>query len=419
MKPHLLYLSPVTPNPVGNGLAMRAFHNLAALANSHDITLLVIPTGLRSSMPCQETRRLCGNIFILAIRPWHDFTLVLRLLLIKMSGMRVPGRHRPFEFRSLSLQRLRAAAGLLKNKTFEIIHVFRLYLYPYAFFLLRDNRGARIQLDLDDFESRVRRGQSELLKENGYQKWSERMLGEAIAYEGIERNWLHRFDRIFTCSEIDRLRLGKAYGNLPIEVLPNVVTSPGPKTPGTAAEPFVFLCIGAFSYFPNADGLDYLCRQVLPLLWEPKGSEFVFHIIGAGVKWRFRLRRIFDHHIRFLGRVSHIDRCYNGVGAALVPIRTGGGTRIKVIEAIAHRVPVVSTSKGIEGLKLEPGVDVLVGDTPREMAENCRALLTQKDLRERLQANAFAVFQKYYMPENLRPLLAESILPGKDRARLP
>jgi polysaccharide biosynthesis protein PslH len=405
MKPRLLYLSPLAPSPTGSGLAMRAFQNLAALASPYDVTLLIMPTGLRSKAPAAEVRDLCTNVIILGVRPWRDIGLALRLLLLKLAGTFSRGRNRPFEFRSFSPRRLREAERLLAGRHFDVIHVFRLYLGPYALRLRRANPAARIQLDLDDFESRARREQGELSLKNGQRKPGIRWLQEAAAYERIERQWLDRFDRIFTCSELDRQKLREAYGPLPVEVLPNVSAPPARRSERAAARPFVFLFAGTFSYFPNADGLEFLCRRVMPLMASRKENPFVIHVIGAGVNRRLRLRCLFNPHIRFFGRVPSMEKFYDGAGAALVPVRTGGGTRIKIIEAIAHRLPVVSTTKGIEGLTLEPGVDALVGDTPEEMAEHCRVLMEHEDLRERLRANAFTVFNKKYTPQNLKPIL--------------
>jgi glycosyltransferase involved in cell wall biosynthesis len=406
MKPRLLYLSPITPLHTGSGLAMRAFHNLAALSGAYDITLLIIPTGFRSAKPAAEVRALCESIHVMAVGPGNDLSLFLRLVLFKLLGASALGRRRPFEFRSCSRRRLGEAAERVAGKTFAVIHVFRLYLGPYAFRLLRDNPAARVQLDLDDFESRVRRDQSERLRLERRRKRGIRLLLEATAYERLERRWLGRFDRVFVCSDMDRQRLGEAYGDLPIAVLPNVCVPPAPEARRKTGAPFVFLFVGSFSYFPNADGLEYLCGRVLPQMGKRKKNEFVIRVVGGGVDWRTRLRFLFDRRIRFLGRVSRIDRFYDGADAALAPLRTGGGTRIKIIEAIAHRLPVVSTSKGIEGLRLEPGVDALVGDTSEEFAGHCRALMARDSLCDRLRLNAFVAFKKYYTPEILGPILA-------------
>jgi len=383
---------------------MRAFRNLECLAAAYDVTLLVIPTGLRSASPA-EASRLCASIIVLPVRPRKNPPLALRLVLIRILGRSALGRRWPFELRSLTRGRLREAAGLLAGKEFDLIHTFRIYLSPYAFHLRRTNSASIIEIDLDDFESRVRREQSELMRQAGRRKMSMRLQREAEAYERIERRWLGRFDRVFVCSENDRRKLGEAYGELAIEVLPNVIVQPEHRVAERAAAPFVFLFIGTFSYFPNADGLKYLCGRVLPLLRGKNEKPFVIQVVGAGISRWQRLRLLFDRHIRFIGWVPQIETFYNGAGAVLVPIRTGGGTRIKVIEAVAHQLPVISTSKGIEGLKFEPGIDALIGDTPEEIAGCCLALLKDDDLRERLRTNALAVFQKYYRPDNLRPVL--------------
>ena len=97
-----------------------------------------------------------------------------------------------------------------------------------------------------------------------------------------------------------------------------------------------------------------------------------------------------------MGLVDEIDEELARADVEIVPIRSGGGTRVKVIEAFAHRVPVVSTPVGCEGLEVSDGVHLLVADEPGDFAAACARLLRDGVLRERLTQEAYRLyFSKY------------------------
>ncbi|MEW6364179.1 MAG: hypothetical protein AB1714_06025 [Acidobacteriota bacterium] len=173
MRPQLLYLSPLTPAPSGSGLAMRAFHNLRALAVDHDVRLLVIQYGLRVDSAGIHVRSLCREIAVLRLCVPVDATRMAIQRLMRAGGARFgPAPRWPLELRGLSRRRLRAASQVFPGIRFDTIHVFRLYLAPYGFAC--QSRTARtgqapvrLQLDLDEIESRARRSLGDLHRERG------------------------------------------------------------------------------------------------------------------------------------------------------------------------------------------------------------------------------------------------------------
>ncbi len=108
-----------------------------------------------------------------------------------------------------------------------------------------------------------------------------------------------------------------------------------------------------------------------------------------------------------LGYVENLAPSYCEANAVIVPIRGGGGTRIKVLEAFSFRKPVVATSTGVEGIDVESGRGVLIGDTPEEFASHCAAVMTDRRLRERLAENGFSLANLRYSPERLKAIFHE------------
>ncbi len=398
-RPRLLYLSPVMPAPSGSGLAMRAFHNLRALATDHDVWLQVIPHSPRVAAAGSELRRMCQAISVLPLRIPGDTRALLGLVLARARPRHRPRAFvRPPELRALSPRRIRSASQHFAGIPFDVIHVFRLYLAPYGFAHRSQGAAAqagktqaRLQLDLDDVESGTRRSISDCHRARGETAAAASLEREEKLYHRLEARWLPRFDRVFVCSRVDQDRVLESAQPTPVQVVPNIAT-PGtgylPGRPG--ADPFVLLFVGSLGYGPNRDGLSFLLEGVLPVLRARACRPFRIEIVGGGLGlWqRWRLARLPEVTVR--GAVAGLNALYRRSNAALVPIRAGGGTRIKAIEAMAHGVPVVSTTVGIEGLTPRPDVEVLIGDTGSAIADQCCRLMTDPTLGDRIARAASA-----------------------------
>lgn len=125
------------------------------------------------------------------------------------------------------------------------------------------------------------------------------------------------------------------------------------------------LFVGALDYAPNRAGLEWWAREVWPHLpagWPP------LTVVGRG--GRAALGELADHpSLEVIGEVDDLDPYYRAARVVVVPLLHGGGTRLKILEAMAWSIPVVSTSKGAEGLVMSPGRDLVIADSPRRLAE--------------------------------------------------
>ena len=138
-----------------------------------------------------------------------------------------------------------------------------------------------------------------------------------------------------------------------------------------------------------------LCREVLPRLRARSRREVRVDLVGASpapaVRDLARLPGVSLH-----ADVARVAPFYARAGAVAVPLRAGGGTRIKLLEAFAHGVPVASTSVGAEGLDVEAGRHLLVAEEPDGLAEACRRLMDDPTLVERLQSEAHRLVAARY-----------------------
>ncbi len=184
---------------------------------------------------------------------------------------------------------------------------------------------------------------------------------EARALARLERARAARFDHC-TCVT-DRERELFRRHNPSTVTIPNGVAprpEPGPPTRPAAGEPLRLLFVGTQSYEPNRQGLAWFVREVMPLLRERVALSV--DVVGPGQ------RDAALPGVNHLGRVEDLAPCYERAHAAVVPLLAGGGSRLKVLEALAHGVPLVSTSVGVEGFDLVDGEHAMIADDAQGLA---------------------------------------------------
>jgi glycosyltransferase involved in cell wall biosynthesis len=251
-----------------------------------------------------------------------------------------------------------------------------------------------LQLDLDDVESTTHGSLAHLYRLNGIVAESAAEERQAALYEEQEGRLLPKFDRVYVCSASDAARIsGLVRGEL--QVLPNAIRPPLTPVVRRTSHPFTFLFVGTLGYFPNEDAVNWFCRDVLPVIREQAPAPFRVRIVGSGMPPSFAaLARI--EEVRLVGQVQDIAPEYAEADGVIVPIRGGGGTRIKILEAFAYQRPVVSTSAGAEGIDAEAERHLLVGDSASDFAAQSLRLMRDVELRQRLASEAYGLLLAEY-----------------------
>jgi glycosyltransferase involved in cell wall biosynthesis len=292
---------------------------------------------------------------------------------------------------------IEAAPPAYPSDAFDVIHVFRSATLPFAERYLKRDGGRRVEwhLDLDDVESRVQERLARLYERHG--RVTEQSVAERQAKESArqEVEFLGDWDRVYVCSEQDRNELQRRAGRrrAGIVVLPNVVRLPPDPPPAPRSSRPTILYLGTFGYFPNVDAAVWLCREILPVI--RKQSP------GPEVR---ALRHIPE--VEFVGEVPDIAPWYARADLVVVALRAGGATRIKLLEALAYRRPVVSTSIRAEGLDLVDDEHLLIADRGRHFGQQCLRLLGDAGLAARLaEAGRRRVEQRYSL-QDLEPFIA-------------
>jgi len=201
--------------------------------------------------------------------------------------------------------------------------------------------------------------------------------------------------KIIAVSEADAALMRESYGVKECEAVPTGVDADYFRagTPVSALADLVF--VGSMDWAPNIDGIDWFEREVLPLILQRKPDCSVA-IVGR--KPPRAIQELADRHagVQVTGTVPDVRPWLWGSKVSIVPLRVGGGTRLKIFEAMAAGIPVVSTTIGAEGLGARDGDTIRIADAPKDFAEACIALLDNATERERLRDRALQMVTGKY-----------------------
>jgi hypothetical protein len=236
-------------------------------------------------------------------------------------------------------------------------------------------------------------------------------------YRRLQQDLRHRRVDLLTCSTADRSYLG---GGDHVLVVPNGYERKGPPVGRTdVAHVPTILLQGAMRYAPNIDAVRHFSRDILPIVRTLRGqTRFV---VAGAIDDDFRAELSTYDAVEVLGFVPKIEDALEQADLIVAPLRLGGGTRIKVLEAFSHRIPVVSTSIGSEGLDVVSGRELLIADTAQDFASACVQLLeasTASTLRRDLVANAFELVNEKYSWPVIRAEFQRSLRRGMQETPL-
>jgi len=205
----------------------------------------------------------------------------------------------------------------------------------------------------------------------------------------FELKHLKEFDCIVTVSDVDRERLQKVLAAKKIEVVPNGVDLNYFKFEAPREISRFLLYNGGFDHFPNQDAVRFFVSEILPIL-KNLGLNTKLKIIGkvSGEQiseFNGLQDVLFEGLNRFVGDEEYLSMLRQSIFVA--PLRIGGGTRLKILEALSAGCPVVSTTIGAEGLDAVNEEHLLIADKPEDFAKACQRLMVDQDLRIRLAQN--------------------------------
>jgi len=401
----LLFISPAMPDIGGNGLAMRAGNLVEALGSHWDLHLLVLAVGGVAGR--QLNPALAPFVAEWSELPYAEMLDPAYLRIARAS----PGKDqlaaidnfgRPLAVAYRPDAAADAAFAAFPGVAFETVFVLRLYMSAVAARFLDVAPRPHMLLDADDDDVTASRRFARVRRDAGDPYGASVELATARHYGVWEQVWLPAFDLVFTASPDDSVRMSERLPDVLFDTLPNVVrTLPGrdARVGDVSADPF--LMIGNLSYLPNVAGAQFFCVEVLPRL-RAEAPDLARVTIAGSSPAPSVVAMGGETGVTVLANPADVGPLYDRARVAVVPLQAGGGTRIKILEAFAAGVPVVSTSLGAEGLDVRHGQHLLIADTPADFAAACIRLARDEALRDTITAAARNLQAEQYSLETLK-----------------
>src|SRR5699024_688894 len=201
----------------------------------------------------------------------------------------------------------------------------------------------------------------------------------AAALREMELGLVRSVDVTVTVSEAERDTLLELVAHAVVRVLGNVHDIDG--APAVVRGRSGVMFVGGFDHHPNRDAAVWLAREIMPVVWRTHPGT-VAHIVGSNPT--DEIRNLRGEGIEVHGWVSQLPLFYEGTRVVAAPLRFGAGVKGKVGESLAHGVPVVGTAISAEGMGLESGTDILLGESAEEIGCHIVRLLESDDDWERL-----------------------------------
>jgi hypothetical protein len=282
-----------------------------------------------------------------------------------------------------------------RERTWDRVVAFRLRTFDYAHAVVRHGwaRAEDVVLDLDDIESNARRSIAGSLAR--LRRWREAALTWCDAQHAarVEREAARVFPRLAVCCEEDQRELEQRLADVCALVMPNrryTLPETLPRGPAAAA-----LFIGALGYPPNEEAVRFLVREVMPAA----SARFVGRMTIAGFGARSELRQVLTGRdgVHFAGAVRDVRESYAAAGVVFAPLFSGGGTKLKVIEALAFGRPLVATRHAVRGLGLTAGREFLLAETAADCAAAWERLVSDAELRAGLAERGRAAVEQRFV----------------------
>jgi len=230
-----------------------------------------------------------------------------------------------------------------------------------------------------------------------------------VAHQGrklrnYEKEAARFFDYHTTVSDRDGETLKEADPGANVQTVPNGVDTEYFTSINTATEENSLIFIGAPNWFPNLDAMTYLIRDIWHLITAEIPDLSMYYI---GKNPPPEIKKFAEHNPSFkpLGFVDDVRPYMSRASVYIVPIRIGGGTRLKILDAMSMSSAIVSTSIGCEGIDVSHGKDILIADSPETIARETIRLLKDNALRTELGENARATAERLYSWKVVAPKL--------------
>lgn|SRR5690625_58978 len=385
----ILWLSHLLPYPPHGGVLQRSYNLLRHIAARHEVHLVALNQRALLSTPdrvewaSEELSKVAARVDVFPMQSDRS-----RLLWAAMAGVTF-FHSSPYDINWLRSPSLRAYLTQLgKSERFDLVHLDTVGLVPYATCFA----GTPVVLNHHNIESHMmaRRAENEPVR------WRRLYFRrEARKLAALERDVVPWMAMNLVVSELDAARLLEVVGQAPIRVVHNGVDidyfAPV-EPPMTNDGGLVFA--GGMNWYPNREAVLYLLREIWPELISDRADRHIT-ILGQDPPAELVAAAV-DPRISVPGFVPDVRPYIDAASVYICPILDGGGTRLKILDALAMAKPLVATGLAVEGLGLEDGVHYLKAETPADYVRQVRRLETEPALARRLANRGRELVEQRY-----------------------
>lgn len=375
----ILFLSQLLPLPLDAGPKTRAYFVLRHLAEAgHDVTLVCFVRASDKEADIRALGRVCRAVETIPLRRSRVRDI--------RDGMKSLFSDAPF---LIVRDEAPAMSGLIRRlldeRSWDAVHADQLWMAPYAV----ANAGAPLRvLDQHNAVFKV----PERLATNVRNPLAKALLRrEARKLARFERETVERFDRVVWVTEEDRAAFPPHAGSARNDAVIPIAVDPVASQPILRQRPFRVTFLGGIHWPPNAEAVRWFAGTVWPIV-EAAVPDAVFTVIGKGSPGRLRG----GSRIDVTGYVQNLEPYLADTAAFVVPLLTGAGMRVKILDAWCWQLPVVSTSIGAEGLRAVHGDNVLIGDQPDAFADHVIRVLRDGREASRIARNGRVTVEALY-----------------------
>ncbi|MHB1131370.1 MAG: glycosyltransferase [Chloroflexota bacterium] len=378
----ILLLTQVVPYPPDSGPKIKTYGVIKYLALRHELHLLSFVRSQAEQESALGLRSLCAGIGTVPLHrsPVRDLFYLTKSLL---SG-------RPFLVeRDDSLAMRCAVDGLLGRYSFDAVHADQLSMAQFAV-------GLPVPVRILDEHNAV---WTIVRRASNWEGWGPRRLLAEVEWRKLryyEGQVCRQLDLVTVVSGQDYVALAEAaQAVFPTEVIPIAVDTNELVFVPRGPDARYLVSVATMFYPPNVEGVHWFARDVFPLI-RLAAPETRFFVVGSRPPAKItRLARP-ESGIAVTGYVADLEPILRECAIVVVPVHSGSGMRVKILEAFARGIPVVSTSVGIEGIDATNGEHLLVADDPVAFARAVVRLLTRPAEAARLAQAARALVEARY-----------------------
>jgi glycosyltransferase involved in cell wall biosynthesis len=372
---HILQIANKFPYPPKDGGSIATLNLSRSFASlGHQVTVLAINTSKHFSDPALIPAELSKQIRFISVPVDTDIRIPQIVMNFLFSG-------KPYNAeRFISPDFDHKLKELLISDKFDIIQLEGLYLAPYLK-TIRTHSAAKVVLRAHNIEHEI--WERIVTQQKGLKKWYISNLAGRI--RRMELHFLNSYDAVLPITSRDGEILRKLGCRLPSHVVPMGVNA-GELLPehGMLEFPSIFH-IGALDWMPNQEGLTWFFENVWVKILE-KHPDLVFYLAGRNAPQHFKTLPY--PNVVFLGEVEDSCNFIRSKAVMIVPVLSGSGMRIKIIEGMALGKAIVTTSIGTEGIATTHGTDILIADDPGQFARNVCALIEDRNYCLEIGENA-------------------------------